>query len=255
MNNILIAFVVAFAAGFGGAWIFGQTNGDADGAAAEGTGDSALLAEQIADLKREIQDLRNPPETLRASAAAGTPGSSEAAQAAVVEAVLAKLDERVDGRVTEKFEALASKNEGGSQRGRRRGGKKRVSLKDAASAIGLSAQEEDEVARIYEDSMNRFMKLAAGPDGDIEDVKRDLANAQKNPMGGRTLMMKYMPNMMKNMGELMTIQADRETAINKAIGPEKARRLNSEFDVKEGNPLGGGFRMEARMESDADATK
>ena len=89
------AAVVAALAGFGGAWAFGQmsdgTGGDGDVA---GTGDADLLREQVADLTREIELLKNPPATLGADAPAAVRATS-GDQAAVVEAVLEKLDERV----------------------------------------------------------------------------------------------------------------------------------------------------------------
>jgi len=49
---------------------------------------------------------------------------------------------------------------------------------------------------------------------------------------------------------ILNKEGEREAAIAKAIGPEKAKRLNNEFDIKEGNPLGGGFRMEARVDAE-----
>ena len=166
-----------------------------------------------------------------------------------MEAVLAKLDERVDERVKTRFEELAS--EGGSEgerSGRRGNRRKRVNLEDAARELELSAAEEDELRRIYKDSMDRMLKLAAGEDGDVEAVKRDLEEARKNPMAGRGLMMKYLPKIMNNMGEMLSITTEREAAVVKAVGPEKARRLNSEFDVIEANPIGGGFRIGASVE-------
>ena len=252
MNNTVIAAIVALVAGFGGAWLFGQVGGSSAATGeAEGTGDADLLREQIADLKRELQAIKNPPETLSASAPAGVRGG--ASEEAVVEAVLAKLDERVDARVEKKFESMAaSEDEGVSIRtgSGRRGGRKRVSLEDAARELELSAAEEDELRRIYDESLNKFMKLAAGPDGDVEDVKRDLEQMRKDPASARTLMMKYVPNMMSNIGKVMSISTERQAAVEKAIGVDKARRLNSEFDVIEANPMGGNFRIGASMGAD-----
>ena len=253
MNNVFVVAVVAALAGFGGAWAFGQM-GDSAGSDGDvaGAGDADLLREQVADLKREIELLKNPPATLGADAPVGVRTAS-GDQAAVVEAVLEKLDERVDARVATKMQELAASDD--AQPARRgpwgRGSsRKRVSLEDAARELELSAAEEDELRRIYDESMNRFMKLAAGPDGDVEDVKRDLEEMKKNPAGARGMMMKYVPNMMKNIGEVMTISTERQAAVEKAIGKDKARRLNSEFDVIEANPMGQTFRVGASMGSE-----
>ena len=252
MNHIVIVACVALLAGAGGAWLLTEVQGTGGSAStAEGMDDTALLQERIADLERELALLKNPPATLGADAPARARGTRGGDEAAVVEAVLAKLEDRVDARVTSKFEELAAKeaDEGegkGSRRGSRR---KRMSLADAARELELTGGEEDELRRIYEDSMNRFLKLAAGPEGNVEDVKRDLEEAKKNPMAGRGLLMKYVPNMMKNLGEVMAITTDRETAVVKAIGPEKAKKLNEGYDVIEANPLGQGFQIGATMTS------
>jgi len=251
MNNVFVVALVAAVMGFGGAWVFSQTQGQGAGASsADGTGDAALLGEQIADLQRELRDLKNPPATLGANAPAGLAASAPD-QDAVVEAVLAKVDARVDERVATKMGEMASTDEepmAGMRMPRR--GRKRMNLADAAKELELSGNEEDELRRIYDESMNRFMKLAAGPDGDIEDVKRDLESMRKDPAGARGMMMKYVPNMMKNIGEVMAISSEREAAVVKAVGPEKAKRLNSEFDIVEANPMGRSFRVGASMESE-----
>lgn len=252
MNNILVVAMVAALAGFGGAWLFGAVAEDpAAGGAAAGTGDADLLREQLADLEREIQDLKNPPEALAVSAPAEA-SVANGERDAVVAAVLEQLDERVDKRVAAKLGELASSEEGASARPGRGfgGGRKRVSLADAARDLELSAAEEDELRRIYAESMERFLKLAAGPDGDVEDVKRDMEEVRKNPASGRTVMMKYLPNMMKNIGEVMTISTERQAAVEKAIGKDKAGRLQTEYDVIEANPMGGTFRIGASVGGD-----
>ncbi len=253
MNNVFVVALVALIAGAGGAWLFGQVAGGESGAGGvEGSDDASLLREQVADLTREIERLKNPPATLGVDAPAGARAGA-ASEQAVVDAVLAKLDERVDARVKTRFEELAAE-EGtsgeGERRGRRGSRRKRVNLEDAARELELSAAEEDELRRIYKDSMDRMLKLAAGEDGDVEAVKRDLEEARKNPMAGRGLMMKYLPKIMNNMGEMLSITTEREAAVVKAVGPDKARRLNSEFDVIEANPIGGGFRIGASVESE-----
>lgn len=241
--------IVALAAGFGGAFAFQQFGPATSGDGAGDGADASLLRERMADLERRLDAVGEPSPSLRTAGAA--PGTGAAADAdAVVTAVLAKLDERVDERVTEKFESLqaeagsANETPGGSFRARR----KRMKLEDAARELELSAGEEDELRRIYKDTMDRMLKLAAGENGDVEAVKRDLEAARANPATGQALMMKYLPNMMKNMGEVIAITTEREAAVVKAIGPDKARRLNSEFDVVEANPIGGGFRVGASVE-------
>lgn len=241
MNRIYVMALVAAIAGFGGAWAHGLIR-DAgrdggDGATAE-TGGADLLREQIADLQREVRSLKNPPATLGATALM----ASKRDQDALVEAVLAKVDARVDERVTAQLGDMESKKIGnGSGTRTPRRGRKRLSLADAARELELSGAEEDELRRVFDESMSRFVKLAAGPDGDVETVKRELEAMRKDPVAGRSTMMKYVPNIMKNVGEIMTIAAEREAAVVKAIGADKARRLNSEFNVAEANPMGGAF--------------
>ena len=241
MQNIFVVALVAAVAGFGGAWVFGQVQGTGkvDSGEASGTESTELLAEQIAELQRKLRKLENPPATLSADASGG-----RSDQKAVVEAVMAKVEARVDERMASQLAEKAQKEESaGEGPGQRRRGRKRVSLADAAKALELSGQEEDELRRIYDASMNRFLKLAAGPEGDLEAVKRDIESVRDNPAGARGVMMKYLPNMMKDIGEVMAISTEREAAVVKAVGADKARRLNSEFNVEEANPMGQGFSM------------
>jgi hypothetical protein len=126
--------------------------------------------------------------------------------------------------------------------------KKRVSLADAARELALTAQQEDELRRIYADSQEKMMRLVAGENGDVEAVRRDLDEAKRDPKKRSGMMMKYMPRVLPKMGEFLQITFDQQAAVDAAVGPDKAARLQDEFDVIEANPLGGGeMRVESRV--------
>ncbi len=149
-------------------------------------------------------------------------------------------------RIEERLASIEDKVDGGSGTPAKpkRPTKKRVSLAEAADELELTPQQEDALRDIYEKYNHDLYKLAAGPDGDPEDVKRDIAAASKDPTKAMGIMTKYLPRVMKDIGSFMKAQGDRSSAIVKAIGPEKSTRLSREYDVKEGNALGafGGMR-------------
>lgn len=129
--------------------------------------------------------------------------------------------------------------------------KKRTTLAEAAKEVDLSTAEEAELRKIYADHQEKTLKLVAGPDGDVEGVRRDLEEAKRDPKKRSTVMMKYMPRLMPKLGEFMTLEIEKQTAIQTAVGPDKAGRLESGFNLVEDNPLGGDedFQIEARASS------
>lgn len=128
--------------------------------------------------------------------------------------------------------------------------KRRVSLDEAARALELSSGEQDELLRIYDDFHAKLYKIAAGKDGHPDDVRREVEAARRDPTKRMGLLTKYMPRMLADFPALMAAQTARDQAIEKAIGPEKARRLDRDFDVKEDNllGLGGSVRTEMRVD-------
>lgn len=126
--------------------------------------------------------------------------------------------------------------------------KRRVELSEAAKDLGLTGNEESELRRIYAESEEKMLKVVAGPDGDVEAVRKDMEEAKRDPKKRATVMLKYMPKVLPRIGDFMTVEMEKQAAIEATLGPEKAGRLESDFDVVEGNPFGGDnqLRVEAR---------
>ncbi len=242
MNQTLLASIVGLLAGVGGAFTVHALQGDGSGGGGADL-DWAPIQERLARIERQLDAQASPPGTLATTrGAAGARDGGAIVNAAgdeVLEALVAKIDERVGKTVEEKLAAAreAEEKDGTSRRGRRRG-RKRVPLAEAARELELTAQQEDELRRIFENTQSRVFKLLAGPDGDPEEVKREIMDAAKTPGGAQKLIPKYMPKVMSNIGEIMTIQGERESAIQKTLGPEKARRFNNDYSVEEDDFLG-----------------
>jgi hypothetical protein len=128
-------------------------------------------------------------------------------------------------------------------------GKKRVTLSEAARELDLTSGEEAELRRIYADSQEKILKIVAGPDGDVDAVRREMDEAKKDPKRGAQMMAKYLPKVLPRLGEFMQVGLEREAAVQAAVGPDKAARLDNRFDVIEANPLGG--MNEMRIEASA----
>ena len=160
------------------------------------------------------------------------------------EEILAKrLEPRVQSQVEEAVQALKEKEEEGGRRGRR--GRPRKELAEVAREIGLSAGEEDALRRIYADTQDRLFKMMAGPDGDVEQVKRDFTAFKEDETKRPQLVQKYMPKFVSNLGNLMAVEGERQQAVVEAVGEDKAALLGG-YDIVEANPMGMDFNMSAR---------
>ncbi len=260
MNNTLVAIIVGLAAAAGGVLLMDSLRSGEGGSSAD-PADLSSIEARLAAIERRL-----PPENTGGAQLGGQgiptalldrleaieralvdrPVTTGAAESGAAPAgSLARIDERL-ASIEEKL--------GGEQEGReirvRPPRKKRVSLAEAAASLELSGAQEDELLQIYGRFHDRMYKLAAGPNGDPEEVKREVAAAAKDPTKAMKLVGKYVPNVIGNFGGLMEAQTERDAAIDKLLGPEKAKRLRNEFDVKEDNilGLGGTARTEFRME-------
>lgn len=163
----------------------------------------------------------------------------------VDEVLQEKVKPYVDTAVQEKWDELQAKKDDDEQPGRR--GRRRMALADVAREVGLSAREEDDLRRIFANAENKLYELFAKPDGDVEQVKRDLEAFKTDPTARPQLMGKYVPKMLKNIGEVMAIEQEKNAAVVEAVGEERAAELSG-YNIEEANPLdmNAEMRVEAR---------
>ena len=262
MNQTLVAIVIGLAVAAGTVFLLDglRSEGAGAGPAADLTaierrlesieerlgGQPAGLATQglHPDLIRRLERIEGglaATGALRGSSAAEGEEGAAASPFARIEERLASIEEHLTGEDGEKTMKVRPQ------------AKRRVSLAEAAQELELSVQEQDDLKRIYDEFHNKMFKYAAGKDGNPDDVRRDVMEAKDDPMKATGLMTKYLPNVMGNIGGLIMAQQEREQAIQRVLGPDKARRLNRDFDVKEDNLLGfggGGFQTEMRVGGD-----
>jgi hypothetical protein len=116
--------------------------------------------------------------------------------------------------------------------------KKRVPLAEISRDIGLSAAQETEIRDAYRDATEKFLKVFAEPDGDVEALRRELTEAKGNKAKGQALVMKHMPKLFTKMGDVMAIQAERDARIEKALGSEENQAKFHQVRVEEEDPFG-----------------
>jgi hypothetical protein len=252
MERFLLALVAGMLGGAVGALavdlIGGRTassTGDPAPTPAGLTADLRELAERMARIERAL-----PAETAPEARLQGRPDDPVTAEAAALaaneaaEAQLQRIEERVTAAAERAFAKLEERREKPAPAPDR---KKRMTLAEVSAEIGLSREEESEIRRIYEETGEKLLKVLAEPDGDVEAVKRDLEAAAKTERGRNVVMMKYLPKILPKIGDVLSIQADRESRVAATLGPERAERYER-FDVVEADPygFGGNVRMEAR---------
>jgi hypothetical protein len=212
-------------------------------------GDVGALGDVIARLER-IESLARREPLAAAPATASlegrAAGEGETAGADAEEARLQRIEARVEAAVERKAKELGLGRAPEGTLAAAPPAKRRVSLATAASEVGLSRSEEDAVRRAYDEATERMLKLMAGENGDVEEVRRDMEAAKTEKNRGM-VMMKYLPRALPKIGELAAIGMERDAKVAEIVGPDRAERWEA-FDVEEGNPFGagGGIRMEAR---------
>jgi hypothetical protein len=249
MERWFPALLVGLLGGAGGALavhlLLPGRGGSESAAETDGT-----LATQLARVESAVQALAARGPTLEAAAAKAS-AADAASQAehvatlrkAVREELATVLDQRLDKLKEAGGEGAARAGRGGPER-------KRATLAEAAPDLGLTRAEEDELRRIYGESQEKMMRLAAGEGGDVEAVRRDVEDAKRDPKKRQPLLFKYMPKMLPNLGEFMQVTMEQEAAVVAAVGQERAERIQREFDLVEANPIGvgGEMRVNARAE-------
>lgn len=126
--------------------------------------------------------------------------------------------------------------------------KKRVLLSEAARDLALTGDEEASLRRIYADRVEKMIRLLAKDEAEAVALRGELRDAQSDPKKGRALMTRMMPRVLTHLGEVAALGLEQQEAVSGLLGAERAARLESEYDVVEGNPLGAGgeLRVEAR---------
>lgn len=250
MDRWIVALLVGLLGGVGGALAVNLLLPPKAAAPEGGSEAGSALATQLARLEPALRALESSGPTLEGAplraGAAGVP--LDAAQMAdlrkaVREELATVIDQRIDKLKPAGGEAAAPA-------ARRESEKKRVSLADASRALDLSASEEDALRRIYAESQEKMMRLVAGDGGDVEAVRREVDEARRDPKKRQGLVFKYMPKMLPKLGEFIQVGMEQEAAIAEAVGPDKAERLQREFDVEEANPLGVGGEMRVNARAD-----
>ncbi len=254
MDRWLLGLVAGVLGGAGGALALRLTLPEARGAASlespEAGGAARLerLERLLAALEARGPALegRHPDPAAGAAQDAARLLATEGGQAlrkALREEVVAALDTRIEAleKAGKAAAAPAAAPEGAKKR--------RVALAEAARELALSSDEEAALRKIYADAEEKMLKVVAGPEGDVEAVRKDLEDAKRDPKRRGIVMMKYMPKMLPRIADVMQVELEKQAAVEETLGADKAARLESEFNVIEGDPLGGGddeLRVEAR---------
>ncbi|MDA1193702.1 MAG: hypothetical protein O2894_00805 [Planctomycetota bacterium] len=116
--------------------------------------------------------------------------------------------------------------------------KKKVTLREAASELGLTSQEEDAVRRIANETTEEFLKLLKDENGTVEDVRREFEEAKSDPVKRAGLTGKYMGRVLGNIGGVMGVVVGHQAKMRQAVGAERADRLEEGYELTDMDPLG-----------------
>jgi DnaJ-domain-containing protein 1 len=241
MSRFLVPFVAALLGASAGTYAvlrFAPPTSPAAPAAGEAAADGDVKAE-LAAIRRWLERPGSvrAPGTLAASPTAATGAGAAPAgtadgsrplttadlEAAVAKAVEATLDERAEA---DKAAAAAEKAP-----------KPRKTLAEVARELNLSSAQEDAVRQAYREAGDRLLKVMAEPESDAETLRRELEAAKGDQGKTMGLVTKYMPKFITKLGDVMSIQAERDEKIRKAVGDENVQRLDG-YRIEEEDPFG-----------------
>lgn len=245
MRQIVVPFLAALVGGGVGAFAAAHWMPGARSASSGPTADSGSASDDVRDQLRELKALLERPRELAAppvvwsgpksgaGPASGAPGSvgtevgtaaSPSLAATIQEAVAAGIAQ-ARAKDPKAFGTPAPEPA------------KRATLAEIARDLQLSSSQEDEIRRAYSDSTEKFLKLIAEPESTPDAIRRELEDA-KNDSGKRSmLMIKYMPKMITKLGEVMSVQTERDQRIHKALGAENVPKFEK-YKVAEEDPFG-----------------
>ena len=242
MDKLLVPVLVGLIAGAGGVLVGKSFSGGTATPAAGG--DTVVLEERIASLEEALAKQLAPAALLEGDARpAATPaaGAGPLGVRALTEEELAALVEQLqpsmreaaklelDERITEKggIEALIEAEEA----------KKKATLADVAREMDLTADQEAEIRELARTTTDEFLKVLAGEDETVEDVRRAFEDALGDPAKRAELAGKYVSRLVSNLGPVMTTFMKYETGMTKILGPEKKEKFESEYEVTDLDPL------------------
>lgn len=235
MNRFVVPFVAAALGAAGGTYAVQRFAPPATVPAptAEGGADAGVKAELVA-LRRWLErpGAVTAPGTLAAAPRAGDPAPTAtggtALTAADLEAAVSKAAEASLERRAE-AEKVAREAEDAP--------KPRRPLAEVARELNLSSAQEDAVREAYREATDRMLKVMAEPESDAETLRRELEAAKGDPAKSAGLMTKYMPKFLTKIGDVMTIQMERDAKIRKAVGPENVGKFEG-YKLEEEDPFG-----------------
>lgn len=244
MNQTMLALVVGLLAGVGGSLVATQFSSSDGGGSIDGEGtDVSEIILRLDRLEAAINrpELRGTPSLSGAGGEASSGSSATLGNSAQLDALVAKLEERLKPTIQESVktsmnEAMASGSEFAFSEAMP--AKKEVTLAEAAAELELTAEEEEAVRRIAKETSEEFLKVIAGKDGNVDDIRRDLEEAKDDPKKRIELTTKYMGKVMTNIGGLLAVGMTHEQKMRDAIGAEKARKLDENYKVSDLDPLG-----------------
>ncbi len=251
MDRFLASFLGAILGCVGGLWLAPHL-GSGRTTAEPGSADEATvreLKEQVAEIRRLLErptglapsGSRSPGDAVAsagAGTASGTPASGGASAAPALTA------EALEALAAKAAEAALDRREAREKEAAKKPEKKRLPLRDVARELSISAAQEADLRKAYQDANDRFLKLMAEPESDAETLRRELEAAKDDPGKRTALAMKSLPKMLSKLGDVISITAERDAKVRAAVGADTAKKLKA-YDIEEEDPFdfGSGFAM------------
>lgn len=203
----------------------------------------AVLPDELEERLKRIEDklddrpepltLRGNPVTPPPAPAGFDPGSEQG------KALLKAIADTVKSETRSTLAEMQAEEGTTVRRTPRRPQRKRMALSDVARELELSSSEESALRDHYDRINEKAIKLLAGDEGNVDEVRADLESVKKDPSKRMTVFTKYMPKIFpKKIGEFVQLRTEMSTGVTEAVGKEKADKIRSGYVIEESDPFG-----------------
>jgi hypothetical protein len=243
VDKLLVPLLVGLLAGAGGVFVGKAFTSSASAPAA--TADTGALEARIAALEEALAKqtpgaalLEGDTRPARTQRSLAVGGASPKLSDEELEALAKQLEPSMRAAAKQEIDERVGKDGGIEALIAEEAKKKKATLAEVARELDLTADQEAEIRQLARASTDEFLKVLAGEDETIEDVRRAFEDAKGDLSKQAELAGKYVARLMSNLGPVMTAVMKYETGMTKILGPEKKDKFENGYDVTDLDPLG-----------------
>lgn len=234
--TVLLSLLAGAAGGVGAHWVAGQTT-----TTTRAESDNTALLEALQRIESRL-DVAERTGLKGSGKAATTPTEGASMEAILADdsdggalaKLLARIDETVGNSVESKLHDMQESGDGLTIGiGGESLAKREVTFQELSQELELSTEEEEKLHAAMKATETAALKLLANEGEDLEDLRREIKDKAGTPEGKTELVSRFTSKLLTNMGGFIGLMVNHQASVKAAVGPEKAAKIDSNFEVKD----------------------